>query len=322
MTERARDRVKGAGAARGMAIAGGCLLLGASLLTSACGGGQANVDEREQQLAEATRVAEEAARQLQEEADALRAAAAEAVRGADLATILASPHRSDENRARDTWRHPAETLAFFGLQPDMTVIEIAPGRGWYAEIITPFLAGRGTYIAALPDPEGPRARYRQGWIDATAAMPELYAGSQTVVFDPPGGDLGPEQSADLVLTFRNAHSWYRDGVADAAFAQLFQVLRPGGHLGVVQHRARPDADPDAALAAGYVPEAMLIATAEAAGFVLAARSEINANPADTTDHPDGVWSLPPTLRGGDADRELYEGIGESDRMTLLFRRPE
>jgi predicted methyltransferase len=145
---------------------------------------------------------------------------------------------------------------------------------------------------------------------------------RTATFEPPTAiDLGPDGSADLVLTFRNTHGWVRDGVAESVFGAAFRVLKPGGILGVTQHRAREGADPVESAKTGYVPEAHVVALAEAAGFELEERSEINANAKDTKDYPEGVWTLPPTLRLGEQDRERYLAIGESDRMTLRFRKP-
>jgi len=235
------------------------------------------------------------------------------------------PHR-DEDRARDVYRHPAETLAFFGLRPDMHVVELAPGRGWYTRVLGPILREQGSLSVATFDPESP-VEYRRG--SARALLEQLpqqreVLGDVTVtVLDTPSRiELGPDGSADMVLTFRNYHGWMGDGAERAVLDAAFRVLRPGGVLGIVEHRARPGTDRETSTRTGYVPEQTVIETAEAAGFRLDARSEINANPNDTTDHPEGVWSLPPSLRGGDVDRERYLAIGESDRMTLRFVKPE
>lgn len=240
----------------------------------------------------------------------------------DLDAALSGPQRSEENRARDRYRHPRETLTFFGIAPDMRVIEISPGGGWYTEILAPYLRGRGTLVAAIPGAEGRRARYRQAFLDLQASRPELFGAVEVVTFDTPDTiELGPDDSADMVLTFRNTHGMIGDGALDASMAAFFRVLRPGGVLGLVQHRAAEGADASESARGGYVPEAFVIEAATRAGFVLEERSEINANPADTRDHPEGVWALPPSLRHGDTDRERYLAIGESDRMTLRFRKP-
>ena len=248
-----------------------------------------------------------------------------------LAGVIAGEQRSAENRARDPYRHPQETLEFFGLRPDLHVVEIRPGRGWYTEILAPYLQPEGHLVVGIPSADGPTARYRQGYLDTAAAHPEVFGAIEVGTFSPnPEGrafELGADGSADLVLTFRNTHNWIRNGVAEDAYAAFFRVLRPGGVLGVVQHRApatddETSEDTAAWAAKGYVSEATLIAIAEAAGFVLEERAEINANPADTHDYPEGVWTLPPTYRLGDVDHARYEAIGESDRMTLRFRKPE
>ena len=234
--------------------------------------------------------------------------------------------RSEENRARDPFRNPVETLAFFGVRPDATVVEISPGGGWYAEILAPLLHAEGTYIAASFNPEGPEDAYftqvgRQ-FVALLASNP-VFERVQRTLFAPPDQlDFGPEASADVVLTFRNLHGWQRRGSLDAILAAAHRALKPGGVLGVVQHRAAEGSAWEETIESGYLPEAWVIARIEAAGFRLDARSEINANPRDTRDHPSGVWTLPPTLRLGDQDRERYLEIGESDRMTLRFVKVE
>lgn len=242
-----------------------------------------------------------------------------------LEAILAGDHRSAGNRARDTWRHPRETLEFFGLRPEMSVIEIWPGAGWYTEILAPYLRGRGRYIAAHWDPEG-RPEFLRNTVRAyrekLSARPDLYDRVQMVVLAPPAQTAMVEpESVDMVLTFRNIHNWMANGQAQAVFDAMYRVLKPGGVLGVVEHRARSDEPQDPHARSGYVREDHVIGLAGQAGFVLEARSEVNANPADTRDHPGGVWALPPTLRHGEQDRERYLGIGESDRFTLRFRKP-
>jgi predicted methyltransferase len=238
-----------------------------------------------------------------------------AVESGSLEAALAGSQRSEENRARDQYRHPRETLEFFGLQPNMTVVEMGPGGGWYTEILAPYLREQGRLIAAAPDPA---SEYGQRFDAFLATNPELYDRVERVTFNPPEQlSLGPDGSADMVVTFRSTHGWINRDQAAAVYQAMFNVLKPGGVLGVEQHRGPDGVDTES----GYVPEATVIQIAEAAGFVLEERSEINANPADDHDHPEGVWSLPPTLRGGDTDRAQYEAIGESDRMTLRFRKP-
>ena len=229
--------------------------------------------------------------------------------------------------ARDKYRHPAETLAFFGLRPDQTVVEITPGGGWYAEILAPYLAEEGKYVAAVVDPlsqpEGRGRDYQQKSRTTLeskfAAAPAQFGKAAVVAYDPAGPVLGPAASADLVLTFRNVHNWRMSGKAEAMFKGFFEVLKPGGVLGVVEHRAKADVAADDK--SGYVGEAQVIALAEAAGFTLAGKSEVNANPLDTKDHPNGVWTLPPSNNHDKADDARYQAIGESDRMTLRFTKP-
>jgi len=238
---------------------------------------------------------------------------------------LAAPHRRPEDRARDLYRHPADTLAFFGLRDDMTVIELWPGNGWYTDLLAPLLREKGRLVAATPDPNGTneyRAKGARALRERVAANPAVYGPVEFVILDKTGIDLGPPSSADLVLTFRNTHNWINDGIDEQVYAAAFEVLKPGGVLGVVQHRADEGADVAASAKKGYVPEAHVIAVAEAAGFVLEEKSEVNANPRDTKDYEEGVWALPPALRGGDVDRATYVAIGESDRMTLRFVKPK
>lgn len=242
-----------------------------------------------------------------------------------IQTAVANPQRPAENRARDTHRHPTDTLTFFGLRPEMTVIELWPGTGWYTEILASVVRGKGKLIVATPDPKSKNEYRAKG---ATAFRSRLasdaaWFGEVDVATLEPGTPitLAPPNSADLVVTFRNTHGWINDGVETEVYAAAFRALKPGGILGVEQHRADAGADPKTASKTGYVPEAHVIRIAEAAGFELDARSEVNGNARDTHDHPDGVWSLPPTLRGGDKNRDQYLAIGESDRMTLRFVKP-
>jgi len=245
---------------------------------------------------------------------------------AAIKAAVAATHRSEANRKRDAWRHPVETLSFFGLRKDMTVLELWPGTGWYTEILAPMLAERGKLIVTSVDPNGPQDKpafkSAHELQERFHASPELFGKVQVARIDPPDHfDFGPEGSVDLVLTFRSTHDWVRDGYADKVYAAMFKVLKPGGTLGVVAHRGGPDADPAVVGKTGYLSEAYVVALAQKAGFTLAARSDVNANPKDTHDHPEGVWTLPPTLRLGDKDRDKYVAIGESDRMTLKFTKP-
>jgi predicted methyltransferase len=248
-----------------------------------------------------------------------------------LDEVLAGAHRSDENKARDTWRHPKETLAFFGLAPGMTVIEMNPGGGWYTEILAPALNGNGTLITAVVDPaktSSDRAREYNEKANADlramlGAKMEQFGPVQVAEYDPAAPVLGMPGSADMVVTFRNIHGWVGNGNADKIFAGFFDALKPGGVLGIEQHRAPAGSDPAEWSSKGYVPQEHVVALATAAGFLLEAESEINANPADTKDHPGGVWNLSPNLSGHETDEEKakYAAIGESDRMTLRFRKP-
>jgi len=245
--------------------------------------------------------------------------------GPDLATVAAGDHRSAENSARDVYRHPVETLEFFGIEPDMTVVEIWPSGGWYTEIIAPYLNAEGTYIAAHWDPDSEMEFVRkgvEGFQAKLAERPELYGNTKMGVLMPPEiWSIAPAGSADMVVTFRSIHNWMPRGYTEDMFAEFYKVLKPGGVLGVVEHRGDPAVEQDPKAASGYVNEAYAIALAEAAGFVLEGKSEINANPADTKDYDTGVWTLPPTLRKKDEDKDKYLAIGESDRFTLKFRKP-
>ena len=253
---------------------------------------------------------------------AAAAASAAPVAFGSLDAAIAGAHRSAADRARDEFRHPRETLTFFGVRPGQTVIELSPGGGWYTAILAPLLHDSGTLVAAIPSATGTRARYHTRFRDFLATRPDLYGNVRVSTLEPPATiELGPDASADVVLTFRSLHGWITDNAAEAVFSAIFRVLKPGGVLGFVEHRASPGADPQATARTGYVPEAYVVQLATAAGLVLDERSEINANPRDTRDYPEGVWSLPPTLRQGETDRARYVAIGESDRMTLRFRRP-
>jgi len=251
---------------------------------------------------------------------------AETDAGTLVDTVLVADHRSDKNKARDLYRHPKETLLFFGFRADQTVVEMTPGGGWYTELLAPVLRGRGIYYAAVnrvgdKTPEALRdvdSLYRSKLAD----RPDLYDQVRLSVSTPPDSfAFAPAATADLVLTFRNVHNWARAGTVDAIFKAFFDALKPGGSLGVVEHRAREGTSAEQMIKTGYMTEAFVIEAATKAGFVLVAKSEINANPRDTKDYPDGVWTLPPTLKLGDQDKERYLAIGESDRMTLKFTKP-
>ena len=255
-----------------------------------------------------------------------------AVASADIAaldTAIAGDWRAPGNTVRDRYRHPRETLAFFGVRPGDAVIEITPGGGWYAEILAPYLRNDGQYIAALVDPmavkEGSGRDYQQRSRTSFDAFlgkqPARYDRVQVRAFDPAAPRFGADGEADAVLTFRNVHNWFGAGTAQGYFDGFFRALKPGGVLGVVEHRAAAGTDEATMKKSGYLTEALVIDLATRAGFVLDARSEVNANPADTRDHPNGVWTLPPTNRHDAGDKPKYAAIGESDRMTLRFRKP-
>lgn len=242
-----------------------------------------------------------------------------------LRELSTADHRVAANVERNEFRNPVETLQFFGLEPDMTVVEVLPGAGWYTEILAPFLKENGRYYAAHFSPNAslsyqPPAleRFRQKLLN----NPEVYEDTIVTHLNPPAEtEIAPAGSADLVLTFRNVHNWIMAGTQEAHFDAFYTALKPAGVLGVVEHRAPEGSGMDVMETTGYVTQDYTIELAEAAGFEFVESSEINANPRDTADHPSGVWTLPPTLRLGDEDREKYQAIGESDRMTLKFRKP-
>jgi predicted methyltransferase len=241
-----------------------------------------------------------------------------------LDRVLAGAWRTPADRARDQYRHPGETLQFFGLRPGQTVIEITPGSGWYAAILAPLMRGDGTYVAAIAKPRNPAgegAANQSALEKLFASDPAEFDAAQQVMFDSDSPVFGAPGSADVVLTFRNVHNWARAGTAGAMFNAFFAVLKPGGTLGVADHRAAPGKTFEQVSGSGYLPTDYVIKLATDAGFRLVARSEINANPKDNHDHPKGVWTLPPTLALGDTDRDKYLAIGESDRMTLKFEKP-
>jgi predicted methyltransferase len=242
-------------------------------------------------------------------------------RESGFAPQLAAPHRSAGNVARDRFRHPGETLAFFGIRKDSTVVEILPGSGgYYMEILAPYLRDTGRYIAANRD-ETAAPQYladHQKLLDRLQAQPQLYGKVLVTQFNADRHEIAPPGSADFVLTFRNLHNWLDRHELESALRAFHKALKPGGALGVVDHRGRKDLSQEAQMKTGYVREDLAIALIEKAGFSLVGASEVNANPLDTKDHPEGVWTLPPTYRLKDQDRAKYEAIGESDRFTLKF----
>jgi predicted methyltransferase len=234
---------------------------------------------------------------------------------------VASNYRSSENRTRDIYRHPVETLKFFGLTSESTVLEISPGRGWYMEILAPYLTAKGRYIMALPVADKPYFKANEEILNQwQSKYPQVKI--EKNIFSPPKNiNFPPNSSVDLVLTFRNVHNWTMANGHKQAFEAFYRVLKPGGILGIVEHRADPShSDPSGK--SGYVREQDVIEMAARAGFKLVGTSEINANPKDKKNHPEGVWTLPPSLRLGEKDRASYVEIGESDRMTLKFMKPK
>jgi predicted methyltransferase len=240
-----------------------------------------------------------------------------------LAAVIASPTRTATFSARDSVRHPAAELTFFGLKPNMTVVELWPGGGYWTEILGAYLAPQGTYYVALP-PSG-NAEEDAGvarWRARIAAQAEHLGTIHETTLGAGHSDIAPPGSADLVLTFRNLHNWMDDGYAAEALAACFKALKPGGILGIEEHRGRNSVPQDPKAADGYVRQDYAIALARKAGFELIGSSEINANPKDTKNWVDGVWTLPPTLSQGDKDRDRYLAIGEADNFVLKFRKPK
>jgi predicted methyltransferase len=252
-------------------------------------------------------------------------AAMDAATEAKLKTNIAGAQRSDADKARDAHRHPLETLKFFGLRSDMAVMEIWPSGGYWTSFLAPTLAEKGRYVAAGYDPEHKEPYYAKG----AAAFKDKYKDTATYgkveigVLMPETGKVEPVKpgSMDMVLTFRNVHNWMNDGSDKVMVDAMYKALKPGGHLGVEEHRASASAPQDPKAKSGYVREDHAIKMFEAAGFKLVGKSEVNANPKDTKDYPKGVWTLPPNFIEKDKDKEKYAAIGESDRFTLLFQKP-
>ncbi len=242
--------------------------------------------------------------------------------GDPLDKVIASEHRDAKNVARDVYRHPKETLSLFGINPDMRTLEILPGGGWYTEILAPYLKENGRLAVASFGDQHPVEYLRNihnGLMKKFDEQPHVYGKVARGVFK--GEDYldgFQDESFDMVLTFRNTHNWIRLGGVEDIYRSFYRVLKPGGILGVVQHRAEAGSNAKETAENGYVPESYMIELLEGIGFELVDKSEVNANPKDTRDHPEGVWTLPPSYRLGDKDRAKYAAIGESDRMTMKF----
>jgi predicted methyltransferase len=245
-----------------------------------------------------------------------------------LKTVLQGSQRSAEFVKRDVYRHPYETLNFFGIRPDMTVVELSPGGGWYTEILAPYLRDKGQYIAATNNPASASENSRKAFArfkQKLDADPAVYGQTRFGIFEPPANiNYAAAGTVDMVLTFRNLHNWINNG-GDQNLKNVFQAaynsLKSGGVFGVVEHRLPESVPQDEKASTGYVHTSYVIRIAESAGFRLAGQSEINANPKDHADHENGVWALPPTLTNKDKDQAKYLAIGESDRMTLKFVKP-
>ncbi len=254
---------------------------------------------------------------------AVAAISAPAIAAGPFDAAIAGPWRSEANKARDQYRHPAQTLTFFGVKPGQTVVEIGPGGGWYTEILAPAMKGNGKYVAALANPlASVNAAKSVENFKTKFGDKAIYGEIGIGVFGKGVTDIVEPGSADVVLTFRNVHNWHMAGFDQDAFNAFFKALKPGGTLGVVEHRLPESRDDADMKKSGYMKVSYVKMLAEKAGFKLAGASEANANPKDTKDYPDGVWTLPPTFQKGDADRAKYAAIGESDRMTLKFVKPK
>ena len=237
----------------------------------------------------------------------------------DLKGAIASEDRTPKNVQRDPFRNPYETLSFFGIESDMTVIELSPGGGWYTEILANYIHYPGTLIAAHFNADSDRAYYRRSRanFEEKVSNNPMYGRVEIVDLD---SNLADPETVDAVLTFRNLHNWLGPQM-DGIFSNTYKALKPGGVFGVVEHRAKPGTSMDIMKKSGYVTEQLAIEVAKKHGFELVAKSEVNSNPKDTADHPRGVWTLPPNLGLKEVDKDKYLQIGESDRMTLLFKKP-
>jgi predicted methyltransferase len=242
-----------------------------------------------------------------------------------LAAAVNSDFRPAADRARDPYRHPLQTLTFFGIKPNMTVVELWPFGGWYTEILAPYLHDRGTLYAAAMDPDSTAAedkRYNSELAAMLAAHPDVYGKVQVTVLAPHKMQIAPDGTADLVVTFRNIHNWVWAGMEKDVLAAAFRALKPGGILGVEEHRNNDPQFVPKSPGVGYVGEQYAIELIQSAGFRLVGQSNVNRNPKDTKDYPSNVWSLPPTYAEGEQDRARYAAIGESDRFTLKFIKPK
>lgn len=240
-----------------------------------------------------------------------------------LLQVIAGEHRSIEHKNRDQYRHPQETLDFFEVQADMTVVEIWPGgKAWYTEILAPYLKDKGKLYAAHFSANSDITYFTKNlkkFQQKIKAQPEIYGNVIVTTLHPPSStEIAPQGSADRILTFRNIHNWMKRDQADIVFKAMYKALKKGGILGIVEHRGLADSKQDPKAISGYVTEAHVIALAKKAGFTFIGNSEINANSKDKTNHPKGVWTLPPSLKLKNLDNEKYLAIGESDRMTLKF----
>jgi predicted methyltransferase len=243
---------------------------------------------------------------------------------AELAKAIAGSHRTPDLVKRDAARKPQQELEFFGIKPDQTVVEISPGGGYWTEILAPYLHDKGTYyIAISPASASAQAKTQvESWQKKIAGDKAVYGSLQISELGRTAFDIAPPGSADLVLTFRNVHNWMDAGIVDKVFAEFYRALKPGGVLGIEEHRASNDKPQDPKAASGYVREDYTIALAEKAGFKLLGKSEILANPKDTKDYPEGVWTLPPVLTLGEKDRAKYVAIGEADNFVMKFQKPK
>ncbi len=247
-----------------------------------------------------------------------------------LQTAVDSPYRAAENKQRDQYRHPAQALDFFGVKPDMQVLEVWPARGWYTEILAPILKDHGQLsLAVFKHNDGSLDDERKiFWARLASRLdqdirknPDHFGAVTQFEFDPPGLMLGQNNRFDMILSFRNSHIWNEEGYLLDVFRSFFDALKPGGVLGLVEHRAARLSEITSRAGEGYLDEYYVISVAKQAGFILSASSEINANPRDSKNHPKGVYALPPTLAMGQQDRAQYLAIGESDRMTLRLIKP-
>ncbi|MEO7111204.1 MAG: methyltransferase [Polyangiaceae bacterium] len=282
-------------------------------LTAACGGGSQNASAQQPtSTATSNAVAKPAAQKVSDTPEPTDT-------DGKIKWALAGAQRTDKEKARDQYRHPVETLEFFGLKDNMTVIELWPGGGWYTEILAPVLHDNGKLVVTTFDAKSENAQEYAAKLKSADA---IYGKVQQQLLNPPDTlALGPDGSADMVLTFRNYHGWIKDKIADKVVMAAFKVLKPGGVFGIEEHRANPGDMKNKPSETGYVEEAFIIEAVQMVGFKLDQKSEINANPKDTKDYDKGVWALPPVYRNGDKDHAKYEAIGESDRMTLRFVKP-